>query len=371
MKQENNLKNVDSNIYRIINVNNLINNFLIFKKKSKNSKICAVVKANAYGIGDDIVVKTLKRYVDFFAVANDTEAIRIRNFTNKPILILGEIDDNNIEKCIRNNISISISSGKKLSNICKVAKQIKFKAKIHFKINSGMNRLGFKNLSEFKKIYNKYYDNENITYEGIFTHIYDSNDIEKTNKQKNIFDKFISSVNCNNVIKHIASTSVVLNYEDMNYDMCRIGIGLYNYALNNKYGLKPVLQIKTKIINIIKIKKNEHIGYGEGFISKCDMKIGVLPIGYADGYLRQFSNKAKVIINNNLINVIGNVCMDMCFIDITNCDFKIGEEVIVLGKSKDNNINANDLAKIANTIDYEILTNFNNLRASMRIINDN
>lgn len=369
--EQKNKSQFNDNIQKIVNINNLIHNCMVFKEKCKNAKLCAVVKANAYGIGDEIVVNAVKSYVDFFAVANKDEALRVRNFTSKPILILGEINTNEIEECIKNHISISISDNKKLKQISNIANKINIKAIIHFKINTGMNRLGFKDINQFKKAYNNFFDDKNLIYEGIFSHIYDADDSNSTYNQKAIFDSFISSVNCKNLIKHLASTKATLLYQDMNYDMCRIGIGLYNYSKNNIYDLRPVLQIKTKIINIINIKKGESVGYGQGFMSDRNRKIAVLPIGYADGYNRLLSNKAKVLVNNQYANLVGNICMDMCFIDITNIKCKINDEVAILGKSGDKEINALELASIIDTIDYEILTNFNNLRTSLITLNDN
>lgn len=368
---DNNKGQYNGNIQKIISVSNLIHNCIIFKEKCKNSKICAVVKANAYGVGDEIVVNTIKPYVDFFAVANKFEALRVRNYTNKPILILGEVNKSEIEDCIKNHISISISDANKLNLIRNIAKRLNNKAIIHFKINTGMNRLGFKNISEFKKVYNNYFNDDYLEYEGIFSHIYNSDDTNSTYIQKEIFDKFISSVNCKNLIKHLASTNVVLKYNDMNYDMCRIGIGLYNYSKNNIYDLKPVMQIKTKIINIINVKKGENVGYGNGYICEKNKRVAVLPIGYADGYNRLLSNNARVLINGQYANLIGNVCMDMCFIDITHIKCKINDEIVIVGKSAGNEINAFELASNLNTIDYEILTNFNNLRASLIIADEN
>ena len=356
------------NIDKIISSRDLLNNVAIFKKRCKTSKVCAVVKANAYGLGDETIVNIIKNYVDFFAVANGEEAIRVRNYTSKPILVLGESNKYEIIDCIKNNISLSVSDKSKLLEILSIAKRLGLKAKIHFKINTGMNRLGFKNLDEFKKVYNKYYFSENLIYEGIFSHIYKSCDKEKTYKQKMIFDRFISSVRCEKLIKHIASTDVVLNYSDMNYDMCRIGIGLYNYSLKNEYGIKPVMQLRSHLVNIIKVKKRENIGYGEGFTASKNMTIGIIPIGYADGYSRGLSNNSQVIINGNYANIVGNICMDMCFVDITNVKSRLGDEVILLGNYMEKNINAHDLADKLNTIDYEILTNLNNARCNTIVI---
>lgn len=348
---------------KIIDKKALINNFNILKKVGCGSKICAVVKANAYGHNLETVVNILKNKADYFAVANFNEAKKVRMLTSKPILILGDIDSKDILECERLCISISVGSLKKLNEIYLVAKRNNIKAYVHFKVNTGMNRLGFNSVAKFRQAFNKYENNEYVCYQGIFSHIHSQTSKEDIDNQKKRFECFLSCINSRSLIKHIACTQIALTRKDCLYDMCRIGIGLYNYAQDNKYGLKPVLTIKSKIVNIINIKKGECVGYSKGFVSSKNMTVAVVAIGYADGYCRAFGGKAKFLINGQYVNVIGNVCMDMCFCDITNVKCNINDKVVIVGKDEFNNqINANSLAKIANTIDYEILTNFKNDR---------
>lgn len=348
---------------KVILKENLLNNVNYFKSKIGKSKLCAVVKADAYGHGINTVVPLIRGKVDYFAVANYTEAERVRILTNKSILILGEVEKQDIISCINQNISISISNCGMLNLVAKIAKQINKVAHVHFKINTGMNRLGFKDLKNFIKAFNKYKDCKYLKYEGIFTHFYEQNNMDTIDMQKERFLKFINSVSCKNLIKHCASTTISLTRKDCLFDMCRVGIGLYNYALD-KY-IKPVMQIKAKIINIINLKKGDNVGYENGFVAKSKMKIAVLSIGYADGYLRCFSNNSKVIIKHQFANIVGNVCMDMCFCDVTNINCKIFDDVIILGQYEDLSINAEELAKNGNTISYEILTNFKSDRMNV------
>ena len=352
---------------KVIYKDNLINNVKFYKNVLGNKKLCAVVKANAYGHDLTTVVTILKGFVDYFAVANFLEAKTVRSLTSKPILILGEVDNKDISECIMRNIDISVSNKCTIEQIVKQAKKLNKIARIHFKVNTGMNRLGFNSIEEFKKVFYKYKYNKYVKYDGIYSHLYNQSDEKNNLKQRSKFLEFVNSASCENLIKHLSSSKPILQDKSYIFDMCRIGVGLYNYSFITKEKLLPVMEIKSKIINIIKVKKGETVGYECGFKANELTKIAVLSIGYADGYLRAFGNKAKVIINNKICNVVGNVCMDMCFCNVTDVKCKVGDYAIVLGKSKNFEINSNNLAEIANTIDYEILTNFKSDRMNICI----
>lgn len=353
---------------KIIYKQNLLNNVNVLKKHCKNSKLCAVVKANAYGFGFENIIPIIKNKVDYFAVATCYEALKVRCLTNKPILILGEIVKESILEAIKNNISLSVSSYKKLNQINKIAKENNMVAKIHFKVNTGMNRLGFSSINTFKNAFNKFYFSKNLKYEGIFSHIFNCNCYIDTIKQQMIFEQYLQSVDTQNLIKHIACTEVLLKYPQLKYDMCRVGIGLYNYAKVNCYGLKSILEIKSKIINIINVKKGKTVGYGSNFMCNKNTRVAVIAIGYADGFSRMFSNNGKVLIQGQFCNIIGNICMDMCFVDCTSLNVKVGDFATIVGYNGNKNINAIDLANKINTIDYEILTNFKNDRMNVKIL---
>ena len=160
-------------------------------------------------------------------------------------------------------------------------------------------------------------------------------------------------------IRHCCNTAGALKGGEKLLDMVRIGKALYGYnpiPNQENIDLKPVVTIKTRILNIFNISKGEYIGYNINFKAPCDMKIATIHIGFADGYKRAFSNKSKVIIKNTYCNVVGNVCMDSCMIDVTHLkDINLSDEVIVLGKSKDCEITAKYLSELANTTIYEIL----------------
>lgn len=367
---------------KIISKQNLLNNVDAVKSVLKRDcKICAMVKANSYGHGLETVVEILKNKVDFFGVANLSEALRVKAITNSSnILIVGRTS--NFEETIKNEISFAIVSKEQfdelLSFLHNYAKncqnELLEKVKIHIKINSGMNRFGINKISDFRYIYKQGLRN-NIKIEGVFTHFSCVENKMIYEKQKLFFKRFINEIpNNQNPIIHLGGSGVILQSESgkqnynlptykIDFDMVRIGIFLYGYGDNGQLKkLKPIMKIESQIINILDVKKGEFVGYGTNFKAKKDMKIAVVPVGYADGLPREYCNggalqvvtgKQKKVKHNCFIT--GNICMDLTMIDVTSVDAQIGDKVIVLD-------NADKMARKLKTISYEILTNFSKLR---------
>ena len=347
---------------------NLLGNFFEIKKQVNGKKICAVVKANAYGHGSTDVVNILKQYVDFFAVANVNEGVKIRSATSLPILVLGKIE--NFKLALLNYLSISISSIDELKNLIdfmnNYAKSLNINfAKIHIKINSGMNRYGVSTLSEFKQILKLILNCDCIILEGVYTHFSTADcDYNFYLKQKEFFLRFISNIpNKLNPIIHVGGSFCVLKESktSSNFDMFRVGLFLYGYG-TKEICLKKVLKIICKINLVRNIKKGDRIGYANGFIAEKNMKIAVVPVGYADGFLRCFKNEKICVCfidekgkkRSKKCKIVGNICMDCFMIDISNVKGKILHVEILS--------NAEALAKRHDSIPYEILTNFNNCR---------
>ena len=251
------------NNIKIINKSNLLHNLKIVQKYNKN--ICVMVKADAYGHNYKTIINELKNKVQWFGVANEQEALQVNKIDkNNKVLIVGKSAD--YYNIIKNGISFTIDSTKEINKIINICQKHNLKANIHIAINTGMNRLGVKDLNEFKSILNIINQNSNkINLEGVFTHCF-----------------------------------------------------------------------KTKLVN--------------------DTKVAVVSIGYADGLPRIISNKKYSLqINKQNAYVLGNICMDMCMLDVTNLNCKVGDKVICYD-------NANKLAKVVKTSPYEILTNFQKLR---------
>ena len=249
---------VDTKILKS-NAENIKNNI------GPSCKFCAVVKANAYGIGLETVCKTLYGIADFFAVANIKEAMSIRVFDKKSkILILGYIDNNQIEVISNNNISISVGSVDQLQELSNINTPIK----IHLQINTGLNRYGIRTINEYKQCIKLINNNNNLILEGVYSHFATKqNDVKFAYKQYLRFTQFKRIYVGDNIIYHIANSFATEYSKNFHMNMVRSGFLLYGYAKNN-IGNKPVMSICSKIINIIPVRKGDSIGYDRTFISE-------------------------------------------------------------------------------------------------------
>ena len=350
----------------IINFSILRENVKKLKRQIGDQKFCAVVKADAYGLGVKSICQALKDDVDFFAVNCLNEALEIREFDNKTkIIILGKTRAEDYEVCANNNISISVDNIKDLPKKLKLKNAIN----IHIQFNSGMNRLGTKSANELKKICKIINKNTCLNLEGVYTH-YSLSDkgtfliktqFDKLNKIKNaLFLKNITK----NALFHASSSGGVVNFPELNFDMVRVGFALYGGSKITK----PILSIKATLIKIFEIKKGERIGYEPAYVASKKMKIGIVSMGYADGFSRDLSNNFKVLINGQWARVIGLVCMDMFFVDLTNIKAKAFDEVTILGHNGSYEITLSDYAKALSTNEYEVLTNFRRKRMELVLI---
>ena len=338
----------------IVDSKALINNVKNIKTQLNNNvKFCAVVKANGYGIGLETISNIINDYVDIFAVACLKEAVALRNVNaNCEILILGMVDVIDFEYCSKNNFTISITNYEQLAHIkdCNL--------KFHLQVNTGLNRFGFKSVASFNNAL-KFIDKHKLNLQGVYSHFATkANDIKFMNKQLIKFYQFKRLVKKENVIFHIANSFATISNKNMQFDMVRNGFLLYG-GVGDSIGNNCILTIKSRLINVFEIRKGESVGYDRTFISNKKMKIGVVSLGYADGFDRRLSNNFYVLINGYKCNVIGNVCMDVFMVDLSECNCCMGDEVIILGKQGKQKITLNDYAKALNTSPYEVLLKFN------------
>jgi len=357
-----------------INLDSIKSNILNVKScLSENTKIMAVVKADGYGHGCLETINTLiENGVDYLAVACLDEAILIRKHGIKiPILILGFSDEERFEEIIDNNITqtvYSLESAKKLSD---VASEKGTKAKIHIKIDTGMSRIGYhygfneETDAQIEKDIVKIVNLNGIDTEGIFTHfsVADDPGDDFTQLQFSRFTKLLSNLEKKEIsfkYRHCCNSAATIMFPEMHLDMVRLGIILYGYSPSESvkcsFELKPAMQVKTRIININKISKGTSVSYGKKYVADKDMLIATIPIGYADGFSRVLSNKAKVIVNGKIVPVLGRICMDQCMIDVTSVNnICVGDEVTVFGRQGESFIPVESVAELSDTINYEIL----------------
>lgn len=337
------------------------------KKLVGDKEVIAVVKADCYGHGaDDLAPVFLENGASRLAVAILTEGIELRkkNIT-APIMILGytplelskELINNDIEQTV-----YDLEYAKKLSNI---AEKLGKKAKIHIALDTGMGRIGFipneKSIEAVEKIASL----KGIDIIGIFTHFSTADEYDKTytNKQLKKIKSFINELEkrgVNVLLKHASNSGAIMEMPETYLDAVRAGIILYGYYPSNevdkeKLDIKPILTLKTTVSHVKEVEEGTSISYGRTFITKRKSIIATIPIGYADGYSRLLSGKAKVIINGKFAPVVGRICMDQCMIDVTDIgEVKVGDEVILLGEEGNLKFNADDFAEIMGTINYEI-----------------
>ncbi|MEQ9229249.1 MAG: alanine racemase, partial [Cyclobacteriaceae bacterium] len=293
--------------------------------------------------------------VDYLGVAYVDEAVELRKKgISIPIMIMNpeEIDFSLFEKY---NLEAEIYCQEILDRFIESGAQ----ACIHLKLETGMNRLGF-SVSDLPRLLQTLQAHPSIPVRGIFTHFSSSDASQEdafTHTQAGTFQKMAKEINTllsNKPILHAVNSSGIVRFPEYHFDMVRLGIGLHGFDPTGELTLEPVSQLKTSISQIKKLSKGESVGYSRKGQLHQDSEIAILPIGYADGYLRVFGNGAgKVKIGDRFAPTIGNICMDMTMIDVTGLNAESGDEVIVFGTSP----TIQDLATWAGTIPYEILTN--------------
>jgi alanine racemase len=346
-----------------INLNAISHNLNFYKSKlAPKTKMMVMVKAFGYGNGGFEIAKLLEHHkVDYLGVAFADEGISLKSAgITVPIMVLNP-ESTSFSALIQHQLEPEIYSIKGLRAFLKIAEQKKLKHfPIHIKLDTGMHRLGFEeeNLTELIQTLK---GNETVQIKSILSHMATSDDLKHdafSKSQIALFEKLSSQLQTSlNIkpIRHILNTSGITNYPEAQYDMVRLGIGLY--GISNDYEeqkeLENVGTLKSIISQIRTIEKGESVGYGRRFIAEKETIIATIPIGYADGIRRSWGHGVGyVVINNKPAKIIGSICMDMLMVDVTNIDCKEGQTVIVFGE----NPTVKLMAKQLNTIPYEILT---------------
>ena len=345
-----------------IDGNALLHNLNYFKQKlHSTTKILAVVKAFGYGSDSVQVAKYLENKVDYFAVAYAHEGIALREASVKtPILVLHP-QIANLQLCIDYNLEPNLYNFKIFGGFKTLAEKNELNEyPIHIKFNTGLNRLGFiKNDTE--KILSLLANQKHIKIQSLFSHLAASEDLNEEKFTKNQINQFkeITEQFYNHLkykpILHLLNTSGIINFTDAQFDMIRTGIGLYGFGNTPEETkkLKNTHNLKSVISQIHTITKGETVGYNRAFIAKETTRTATIPIGHADGLSRKLGNKKyNILVNNQQAPIIGNVCMDMIMVDVTNIDCLEGDEVVIFSTQKA----ILEIAKLADTISYEVLT---------------
>src|SRR5690625_57490 len=334
----------------------------IRSKTNKVTKFMGVVKAFAYGNDLIRIAQELVSFgADYLAVAYDREGINLSKANIKIPVLIFHPHPTHFEEIIEHNLIPSIFSKLSLEKFIEAAEKTHQKNyPIHLKLNTGLNRLGF-DPEDISFVLDKISKTQAIKVEGIFSHLAASEDpkekdfgFQQIEKFLELSDQIIDNLDYK-PLRHICNTSGIFNFPQAHFDMVRSGIGLYGYGNAPEFDekLKPIGSLKTIISQIHSIQKGDSVSYNRKFIASRPMRTATLSFGYADGMHRNYSSgKTSVIINGKPAPIIGDVCMDMIMVDVTEIDCKEGDEVIIFGKEQ----SAEKLSKDAGTIVYELIT---------------
>ena len=356
-----------------ISLNAIEHNYNVIRNKvADDTKVCCVIKADGYGHGAVELSQIYEKLgADFFAVSNIDEGIEIRKSGSKlPIVILGYTPVSEAENLAEYDISqavFSLEYAKELSEKCVEEDCI---CKMHIKVDSGMSRIGFM-CQDFPR--DEYSIEEiceacclpNLEVEGLFTHFCvsdeDAEGREFTNKQYENFIHVRDSLKKRGVdisVVHCSNSGAIEDYPETCCDMVRAGIILYGLAPSSKLAdrldLVPAMTLKTVVAFVKEVQKGATISYGRTFTADRKMKIATVPIGYADGFIRQNAKDGYMMVNGKKAKIVGRICMDQTMLDVTDIeDVKTGDEVVVFGTGENGEPTADSLAENTGTINYE------------------
>lgn len=345
----------------------------IRSKMKDGEKIMGIVKADCYGHGDGFISRKLEAAgFDWFGVSNIEEGMSLRTEgITKPILVLGYTPVDCAKLMAEQKITQALIGMEYCEALQAEAAKAGVVVEGHIKLDTGMTRVGFQtdddNFEESLKDIIAVSKMPNIHITGIFTHhavadAYKGDNPSYTDMQFTRFMKMIDALKSEGVdvgLRHCANSATIISYPEKHLDMCRSGIITYGMLPSDecegRIDLKPLMTLKTTIGLVKKVKAGAQLSYGRTYTAETDRIIATVPIGYADGYNRNLSNQARMLVHGQFVPVVGRVCMDQTMIDVTDVpDVKMGDEVVVFGKQGDNVLPIEELAEKLHTINYEL-----------------
>lgn len=358
-----------------VNLNNLEHNVKVIKSHlGSDTKFLSVVKADAYGHGEETITHELEKIgTDYFGVSELEEALAIRRHgITTPILIFYPVPVEYAQAVYENSLCSTVADYNYALKLNEKAKELGITLDVHLKLDTGMGRLGIKvddkSFEESIKLIEKLYELSNLSFKGIFTHFAVADRLEENfikHKEKQ-YANYIRTLNyladkgIDVGIRHCANSAATLSDTDYHFDMVRAGIIIYGLSpgprCDNVLDLKPTMEMFTRITHVKQVNQGETISYGCIFTADKPTKVATLGFGYADGCHRTLSGKMEVLINGQRAKQIGTICMDQMMIDITGIDAKIGDKVTIVGKDGEESITWDTLAQQAQTISYELIS---------------
>jgi alanine racemase len=355
----------------LINLGRLRQNIRNLKSLiSGETSLMAVVKANAYGHGLLQIAKcSAESGAAWLGVALPEEGAELReNGISLPILVLGDVSEEQCETVIKYNLTQAVPSLKTARYLNSIAQHTGRKVGIHLKLDTGMGRIGFHNVDELRTAIKELHSMKGIFIDGAFTHFAAADEIDPDYtiiqiKRLENMQQIIQDAGFTLNWIHASNSAGLLMFPKAHYNLVRCGISLYGYypsahvEKHAKISLVPILQWETRIVYIKTLEAGSSVSYGRSFIASSTRKVATLPVGYADGYSRLLGNRASVLIRGKRAPVIGRVCMDQIMVDITHIpEAAVGDKAVLLGEQGVEKITADELADLCGTISYEILT---------------
>lgn len=352
---------------------NLIYNLTKFRSLvKKGTEIAFAIKGNAYGHGQNEITKIAEKHVDYFFVNSLLELEVLRKVSKKQTFLFGYVSNQDLKKAIKLNAILGVFNKEQLLELVKITNKDKKQIRVHLPVEALLGREGFL-LEEFEEILEILKNSKYIKLDGVYGHfanIEDTNNFTHARKQINEYKKFLKILekhNFKNVKTHLSATSGVLVYEKGEglHNIARIGIGAYGlwpsehikFLYKNKLELKPVLSFKTKLAKIKNLEAGKTIGYGLTYMTYEKTKVGIIPLGYADGIDRRLSNIGEVLIRGERCKILGRVSMNMIVVDLNNLkQVEIQDEVVIIGKQGNQEIKIEEIAQKIDSINYEVAT---------------
>jgi alanine racemase len=350
----------------IIDLNALKQNILALRGKLKpGTKFMAVVKANAYGHGSvRVSAAALECGVEYLGVATPEEGAALRETgIQAPILVLSGLYAGYADMIAKYRLTATVFSQDILLALQNAAEKAGILLPVHIKIDTGMNRIGVKTADELRSLLSVASDCANLRIEGMYTHFAVSEAADKsfTLLQASRFTELakITAQAGLSPLLHASNSGAIITLPELDYDMVRAGISMYGYypgKTDNSVQLTPVLTWKSAVSFVKTIEPGETVSYGRTFTAEKPMRIATLPLGYGDGFKRCLSNRAFILLRGKRAPVVGTVCMDQTMCDVTDIEnVEPGDEAVLIGKQGSESIGADEMAKWADTISYEIL----------------
>ena len=345
-----------------IDLDAMVHNLNFYRQKlNPTTKVMAMVKAFSYGTGSIEVAKILQyRRIDYLAVAIADEGVELRNSGIEVPIVVMNPEEHSFGAMIDNRLEPNIYRFELLRKFDEALRRSAVNNfPVHLKLDTGMKRLGFDNIDEMRTVADFIRSNNTMFVRSVFSHLAVSDDPENDPFTRKQFEKFLAwcDIFTNafdyKILRHILNSSGIERFPEMELDMVRLGIGLYGVSPIFQKELRNVATLKTTISQIRNVAEGETIGYGRKGMAGKEMRIAVLPIGYADGLNRRLSNgTGKVLINGFYAPITGTICMDMCMVDITDINAQEGDRAIVFGED----LPVSEVAAALGTISYEVLT---------------